>query len=147
MPQSRQTRWFAALAALVVFVLLAWLLGAVLTLTDGERVIVRVGLLTLGLIAAVALLWFLRPTDQPVVAAGGEQKDDALLAVESARGRVGRGAFDQSPLVLVLGTEGSAKTTIVTRAGLDADLLAGDATGGSSDRPAATAGVNLWKVK
>ena len=61
MARSKSTRWYAALAVLLVFVLLAWLLGGVLTLTEGERVALRVGLVVLGLMAAGSLLWFLRP--------------------------------------------------------------------------------------
>ena len=64
MARPTATRWYAALATLIVFVLLAWVLGAVLPLTEGERTVLRVGLLTLGLIAAAALLWFLRPDAQ-----------------------------------------------------------------------------------
>ena len=49
MARSKSTRWYAALVVLLAFVLLAWLLGAVLTLTDGERVALRVGLVVLGI--------------------------------------------------------------------------------------------------
>ncbi|GLC25002.1 ImcF-related family protein [Roseisolibacter agri] len=143
MARPAATRWYAALATLIVFILLAWVLGAVLPLTDGERTVLRVGLLTLGLIAAGALLWFLRP-DAPAAPAAGPGKDDALVAVAAARARLPRGAFDQRPMVLLVGTEGSCKTTVVTRAGLDAELLAGDAVG---EAPPATAAANLWLAK
>ncbi|MBV9879090.1 MAG: hypothetical protein JO180_01275, partial [Gemmatirosa sp.] len=138
MPRSSSTRWYAALAVLVVFVLLAWLLGAVLTLTDGERVVLRVALIALGLVAAGALLWFLRPRGEPIAVATGPDRDDALVAVATARARMPRGAFDARPVVLVAGSRGSCKTTVVTRAGLDAELLAGDAGEAPTDA------ANVW---
>jgi type VI secretion system protein ImpL len=143
MARPAATRWYAALATLLVFVLLAWLLGAVLPLTEGERTALRVGLLALGLIAAAALLWYLRP-DAPAAPVAGPGKDDALVAVAAARARLPRGAFDQRPLVLLVGTEGSCKTTVVTRAGLDTELLAGDAVG---DTPPTTKAANLWMAR
>jgi type VI secretion system protein ImpL len=132
-------RWYAALATLIVFLLLAWLLGAVLPLTPGERTVLQVALVALALVAAAALLWYLRP-DAPVAVAG-PTKDDALVNVGAARARLPRGGFDERPLILLVGTEGSCKTTVVTRAGMDAELLAGD---GAGDTPPATAAANLW---
>src|SRR5688500_4283885 len=136
------TRWIAALAALVLFVLLAWWLGRALARTDGERLFIRAALVTLGVVTAGSIVWFLRPKGPPPPAAS--TTDDAVAAVDAARARLPRGEFDGSPLVLLLGLEGSAKTTIVSRAGLDAELLAGDAVG---DPPAATAAANVWKVR
>jgi len=127
MARSKSTRWYAALVVLLAFILLAWLLGAVLTLTDGERVALRVGLVVLGLIAAGTLLWFLRPVDEPMTAPAASGRDEALATVAAARARLPRGAFDAKPIVLVLGSQGSCKTTVVLRSGMDPQLLAGDA--------------------
>src|SRR5437868_14030819 len=138
MAPSNSTRWFAALIALLVFVLLAWLAGAVLAQTDTERTVLWVGLIVLGLVTAGALLWYLRPQDQPAAAPTTKQKDDALVTVTAARARMPRGAFDARPLVLLVGTEGSCKTTVVLRSELDPELLAGEAVGGEA-APAATA--------
>ena len=109
MARSKSTRWYAALAVLLAFILLAWLLGGVLTLTDGERVALRVGLIVLGLAAAGALLWFLRPVDEPAVVQAAPGRDEALAAVAAARARLPRGTFDAKPIVLVLGSQGSCK--------------------------------------
>jgi len=147
MARSKSTRWYAALAVLLVFVLLAWLLGGVLTLTEGERVALRVGLVVLGLMAAGSLLWFLRPVDEPVDTPAAPGRDDALAAVAAARARLPRGAFAAKPVVLVLGSAGSCKTTVVTQSGTDAQLLAGDAPAASGGAPTATAGANLWIVR
>ncbi len=145
MARSSSTRWFAALAALIVFFLAAWLLGAVLPVGDGERVALRVGLVALGLIAAAALAWYLRPQDVPLPAAAQREGDDALTAIDTARARLPRGTFDAKAIVLVAGSTGSCKTTLVTRAGLDPELLAGDAP--SDGPPGATADANLWLVR
>src|SRR5262245_34216537 len=146
MARSKSTRWYAALAVLVAFILLAWLLGGVLPLTDGERVALRVGLIVLGLVAAVALLWFLRLVDEPTVAAA-PGRDDALAAVAAARARLPRGAFDARPIVLVLGSQGSCKTTVVTHSGTDPQLLAGDAPPAKGETPKSTANANVWLVR
>src|SRR5690349_1226324 len=146
MARSSSTRWYAALAALVVFVLLAWLLGSVLRLTEGERVVLRVALVALGLVAAGALLWFLRPRAEPVAAApAAAGRDEAVAAIAQARAGLPRGAFDARTAVLVVGSRGSCKTTVVTRAGLDAELLAGTAAPtGPTEAPAATDAANVW---
>jgi type VI secretion system protein ImpL len=143
MPRSPQTRWVAAAAALFVFALAAWLLGAAFTLTAGERAVLRGGLVVLGVALAAALVWFLRPTAP--VAAPRAAGDDALGALAAARARLGRGAFAVRPVVLVVGTAGSCKTTVVTRAGLDPVLLAGDAPATAPGAaPPPTAAANVW---
>ncbi len=147
MARSKSTRWYAALAVLVAFILLAWLLGGVLSLTDGERVALRVGLVVLGLVAAGALLWFLRPVDEPAVVAAAPGRDEALAAVAAARARLPRGAFDAKPIVLVVGSQGSCKTTVVTHSGTDPQLLAGDAPPAKGEAPKPTASANVWLVR
>jgi type VI secretion system protein ImpL len=140
------TRWLAAAALLLVFVALAWGLGRVLTLGDGERIVLRAGLVFLGLVGAVVIVWALRPREEPADAV--PTGDDALVAVDAARRRLPRGALAERPLVLVLGTAGSCKTTVVTRADLDPELLAGDgAAAGDDGAPAPTRGANLWLAR
>ena len=144
MARSPQTRWIAAIAALLFFLLAAWLFGSALTLTDAERTVLRVGLVVLGVVAAVALFWWLRPGDIPL-ATGGAEKDDALAAVTAARARLPRGAFDAKPLVLLVGAVGSTKTTVLARSGMDAALLAGDAPSlGAGDVAPPTGAANVW---
>ena len=145
MARSKSTRWYAALAVLVAFILLAWLLGGVLTLTDGERVGLRVGLIVLGLAAAGALLWYLRPVDEPEPEKASSGRDDAIAALAAARARLSRGALDAKPIVLVLGSQGSSKTTVVTHSGTDPQLLAGDAPPAAGDAPKATScAMRCW---
>ncbi|MCC6773478.1 MAG: hypothetical protein IT360_20010, partial [Gemmatimonadaceae bacterium] len=146
MARNPSTRWYSALVVLLIFVLIAWLLGAVLTLTGGEKVALQVGLLTLGLIAAGALLWYLRAREEPVADPTDKRDADVSSLVAAARSRLPRGVFDAKPLVLVLGPGGSCKSTSVLRSGTDPELLAGDAPAGT-DMPRATALANLWLVK
>lgn len=146
MSRSPQTRWVAALVALVVFLLAAWLFGSVLSLTEGERTALRVGLVVLGLCLAGALLWWLRPTRAGLpTAPKAAARDEALAALTAARARLGRGGLERRPVILVVGPEQSGRTTVVTRAGLDPALLAGDAPAlGPTDAPPATAAANVW---
>lgn len=146
MARNPSTRWYSAIAVLIIFVLLAWLLGAVLQLSDGERVALQVGLVALGLIAAAALLWYLRPRDEPVAAATDNRDADVGSLVSAARSRLPRGVFDAKPLVLVLGPEGSCKSTTVLRSGTDPELLSGDVPDGT-DAPRKTELANFWLVK
>src|SRR5436189_4659675 len=106
MARSKSTRWYAAFVVLLAFILLAWLLGAVLTLSDGERVALRVGLVVLGLVAAVALLWYLRPQDEVIVAPSSSGGEDLIAIVTAARARLPRGVFARKALVLVTGAQG-----------------------------------------
>lgn len=137
-----EKRFLAAGAALVLFLVAAWISSATMTLTPTERWVLRIVLAVLGLAAAGLILWFMRPkaTDDSAVDTSG---DDALATISAARKRLPRGTFDQRPLVLLLGSTGSCKTTVVTRSGLDPELLAGEATGDD----AATQAVNLWAVR
>src|SRR5215207_1275765 len=147
MARSKSTRWYAVLAVLLAFLLLAWLLGGVLPLTDGERVALRVGLVVLGLIAAASLLWFLRPVDEPLAGPAKPGRDEALGTIAAARARLPRGAFNAKPIVLVLGSQGSCKTTVIANCGMDPQLLAGDAPPAKGEAPTSTSGANVWLVR
>ena len=138
----RTTRWVATTATLVVFLVLAFVLATVLRLEGGDRVALLAGLSLLGALAAGLAWYVLRPADAALVA----ERDDALLAVREATGRLPRGELLAKPTVLVLGPAGATKTTVVGRSGLDPQLLAGDALGpGQQERP--TTAANVWLAK
>ncbi|HEY0928775.1 MAG TPA: ImcF-related family protein [Gemmatimonas sp.] len=137
-------RWLIAAAVLLLFIVILVVLERTMTLDTVALWVLRVGLVLLGLIAAGAILWFLRPQDQePVLDTG----DDVLLAIGAARGRLPRGSFASRALVLLLGPEGSAKTTLVSRSGGDPQLLAGDAPSGANDVPPSTKTANVWAMQ
>lgn len=145
MALSKNTsRWLIAAATLLLFLLLLVALEKSLTLDATSVWVVRIGFVLLGLVAAGAVLWFLRPQEaEPVLDPG----DDVLLAIGAARARLPRGAFASRAMVLVLGPQGSAKSTIVARSGGDPELLAGDVPSGANEVPPATKTANVWAMQ
>lgn len=136
-------RWIVAAAVLLVFILIMVVLDRTLTLDTFSRWMLRIGFVVLGLIAAGSIVWFLRPRDaEPPKDLG----DEVLLTIHAARDRLPRGQFAKRPLVLFVGPEGAAKTTIVTRSGGDPELLAGDAPKTTFDAPVTTKSANLWAM-
>ncbi|GAB1343357.1 hypothetical protein MASR1M101_24840 [Gemmatimonas sp.] len=138
------TRWLIAVGVLLLFLVLMIVLEKSMTLDTTSLWVVRIGFILLGLVAAGAVLWFLRPQEaEPVLDPG----DDVLLTIGSARARLPRGAFSSRSLVLVLGPQGSAKSTVVARSGGDPELLAGDVPPGVNDVPPSTKTANVWAMQ
>ena len=142
-PRKPATRWIIAGVVLLFFVLLMVLLSFMLTLDPVSTWVLRIGLVVLGLIAAGAILWYLRPADDVPLDAG----DDVLLALQSASAKLPRGSFLSRPMVVVVGAEGSAKTTLVARSGGTPELLAGEAPTAVTDAPVPTKTVNVWAMQ
>ena len=143
MAQSpRTTRWSASLAVLVAFILLAILLVWLLKLAGGERTVALLAFTALGMAGAGVTWHLLRP---PAIVTVNPDGDDALLALRQAAERLPRGELLNKPLVLVIGPATSGKTTAVSRSGLDAQLLAGDARGNGAEEP--TKAANIWLVR
>ncbi len=135
---SRTTRWLASLGVLLAFLIVAIVVIWLLKLTGTDRTVVVIGLALLGA-AGAALTWhLLRPSDAVTRA----ETDDAILALRQAADRLPRGELLQKSLVLVLGPPTGTKTTVVTRSGLDAQLLAGDARGTGPEE--STKAANIW---
>jgi type VI secretion system protein ImpL len=141
---SRSARaWIGGSGVLLLFVLIAWIAGALLGLEGRALWLLRGGLLLLGVLgAAVAarILWVTGP-------APDEGPDDVALALAAARERLARSSAPSSrlgrlPLTLVVGPRGSTKTTLVARTGLEPELLAGEVYRG--DLVVETEGINLW---
>ncbi len=138
--------WLITLAVLAAYLLLTWFLGGWLGLTGWDLWILRIGLWVVGFVAAGLVLWFL--LSRPAGAAPEPTQDELDLTIASARARlaaarVARGApLRDLPVVLFLGPEGSAKTSVIAHSGLEPDLIAGEVFRGAAVLP--TAGVNLW---
>jgi len=137
-------RWVLAAAALLLMVLLIVVIERTTTLDPTQTWVLRIAFVLLGLVLAGALLWYLRPQDQEPVLDPG---DDVLLAIGGARSRLPRGSFASRAMVLVLGPEGSAKTTVISRSGGDPELLAGEAPTGVNEVPPSTRTANVWAMQ
>ncbi len=147
---SRRTRiWLFAGIGLLAWIVLAWLLGGLLGLEGRELRLVRLGLPVLGVVAAGVLVWYflaeLREQEGPNVPVEG---DEIALAIGSIQRRLAETKaaderrLSQLPLVLCLGPVGSGKTTVISRSGLDPDLLVGEVQRGEAI--VATGLVNAW---
>ena len=122
-------------AAAVAFVLS--LILALVTRYTGLQgpvlLLLRIGLVLLGLVVAGALVWYRQRQKKSVRASNGEAVDttpvDDLLRQADARlagsPQSGVKHLRDLPLLYVLGESGSAKTTAVIKSGLEPELLAG----------------------
>jgi type VI secretion system protein ImpL len=157
------------LVSLFLYVSLAWV-GAAYLYT-GPEIIHRALLLTaIGLIAILAFLilsrvfgWWrlwraraasksprpqstpsapLHPDDQAMLALIAEA-NSALAKAPSFQGKVGEQPLSTLPLYLLLGPEGSGKTSAFVASGLEPQLLAGEGTTPVSS----TRLANLWFAK
>ncbi|MEP6990735.1 MAG: type VI secretion protein IcmF/TssM N-terminal domain-containing protein, partial [bacterium] len=135
-----------ALAVFAAYVFVAVILVFALHLHGTKVWEVCASLALLGLISAAVLLYYFRDDLRKPVAGSPAGSIDATLAAARAHlvtaQRLNRPSFGALPVLLVLGPQGSTKTTTVVRSGLDPELLAGDVFRGETVTP--TAGVNLW---
>lgn len=127
----------------------AWFSGTALGLQGRDLLLFRGGLALLGFIATVAIVWFAlrRPAKSPPPAVSDDGREiDAVVATAKSRLASSRqtsaAGLHKLPVVLLLGSEGSAKTTAVVRSGLDPELLAGEVFRGETVAP--TRSINLW---
>ena len=139
---SKRTKiWLLTVVALLVWAVVAWFVGRALGGAHA-RWLLTGGLWTLGLITAVTVLWYLWPDAGPTRLAAGTSRDDLDTLLDAAREKLraapgaNRRALADTPTVLLLGSEGSAKTTVVAQSGLEPELLAGSAFGLHRDVPA-----------
>jgi type VI secretion system protein ImpL len=143
---SRMARaWSGGLGVASFFLLVAWATGTLLGLEGTSLWLLRGGLILLGLVAAALLarlLWVSGPDPSDE---GGPDDVDLTLAAAGRRlagAGAGGGRLGRLPLTLVLGPRGSTKTTLLSKAGLDTELLAGEVMQGET--VVDTEGVNVW---
>jgi len=162
-----QFRWehLAAVALAIVILLLAWFVGPIFHLAGANLLILRAGIILLGVVAIIGLLLWARshqpplPTseERPAIPAvpkipgsassGAASQDiDILIREASAKvaaARLGAGAkLSALPAVFLLGETASGKTSVMDQSGLDAELLAGQVFQENSIVP--TRAANLW---
>ena len=140
--------WLAAIAVLVLFLAAGFGLTALIGLAAKRALIFRLVFVLLGVAAAVLTLVLLlrRAAAQPAAPADGSEDVDLAFAGAQARLRASRSAAESRigrlPVVLVMGPQGSTKSSIVTHSGMDADLLHGEVFRGETVMP--TDPVNVW---
>ncbi len=132
--------------AIGVVGLLGWYAGNLLGLGGLKLWLFRGGLWLLGILL-VFLVYRLLPKKEKGPATASEDAEITSILATAARrlagsGVTGKKGFRSLPVVLFLGPAGSAKTSVVQRAGVETDLLAGD--GDSGEPPPPTPNLNLW---
>jgi type VI secretion system protein ImpL len=160
-----QLRWeyLAAVALAIVILLLAWFVVPIFHLSGANALVLRAGIILLGVVAVIGLLLWARSHQplpvtedrpaQPTAGApppgggGGASQDIDILvrdaAAKVAAARLAAGATLSSlPAVFLLGETAAGKTSIMDQSGLDAELLAGQVFQENSIVP--TRSANLW---
>jgi type VI secretion system protein ImpL len=103
----------------------------------------------LGAAVAVLIGWFLHQRARRSASAAAADEIDTAFTHAGQRLAAARlqgvRTLSDLPLVLVLGPEGSAKTTTIIHSGLEPDLLAGETARGQTVAP--TTNVNLWYAR
>src|SRR5215208_133979 len=150
----RAKLWLGGVVAFFTFCIAAWRLAGMLGLQSKDAWMLRGGLLPLLVAVAGVLIYTFRDRllgDASAAAAAPGVADDIdamvaaaekQLAASRAAGKTAGRSIGAHPAVVVLGPEGSAKTTTVVRSGLEPELLAGDVFRGETVAP--TPAVNLW---
>ena len=164
-----QWEYLAAGAAAIVVLMLTWFAGPIFHVVGTNAIVLRAGILLLGVIAIIGLLLWARSSrpslpvaeEIPVPAApaavtsagafvaasaGAAQDVDILIneaASKVAAARLAAGAkLSSLPVVFLLGETGAGKTSAMDQSGLDAELLAGQVYQESTIVPTRVA--NLW---
>ncbi|MGH9742697.1 MAG: hypothetical protein ACRD51_10135, partial [Candidatus Acidiferrum sp.] len=160
----------AAGAAAIVVLMLTWFAGPIFHVVGTNALVLRAGIVLLGVIAIIGLLLWARSARpslpatpeihaQPPAAlsaasagisasasSGASQDVDILIREASgkvAAARLAAGAkLSSLPVVFLLGDSGAGKSSAMDQSGLDAELLAGQVYQESTIVPTRVA--NLW---
>ena len=141
---------YVAAAVAVVLSLLFTYLTRFLGLQGSALLIARIVLVLLGLAIAGAIVWYAQKRKKEAAGDGGEAADtasvDAVLREAdkrlSASPQTGVKRLRDLPLLYILGERSSSKTTVVTKSGLEPELLAGEVYREKSMVPTGVA--NVW---
>ena len=145
--------WLWSALAFVIYAILIFLAPWPLHLEGRDAWLLRGGLWLLGLVVAGTIVWYLisriRSESAPEpLDVDNDEMDAAVAAAQQrlAASKVAGGAkLGALPAVLVFGPQGSTKTTVLLRSGLEPELLAGEALRGDQTVP--TRLVNLWYAR
>ena len=148
------TIYWGAGAALVAYLIIAWIVGSLLHLDASRFYALFAILAVLGIGATGAFLWFWKKTRGSAAGDGGQgtaplEKDEEIDAlVREAENRLAasnlaKGAkLNNMPLVFVIGDTASTKTSSILHSGLDPELLAGSVYQDTTVVPTRLA--NIW---
>ena len=153
-----QWEYLAAIAAAILVLMATWFSVPIFHVVGTNAVVLRLGILLLGIIAIVGfLLWVRskrpsppesedRPAQSSASSAGAAQDVDLLIREAStkvAAARLAAGAkLFALPAVFLLGDSGAGKTSAMDQSSLDAELLSGQVYQESTIIPTRVA--NLW---
>src|SRR4051812_31626955 len=145
MKQNTKT-WLIAITVFLVYLVIAIGISIALKLHGGVLWGVVIGLIVAGLISAWLVYRFLRSDQPPPPSGPPAGSPEAILAAARAQLTTARHVvnpkFGSLPVLLVVGPENSAKTTVVVRSGMEPELLAGDVFRGDTVTP--TEAINTW---
>jgi type VI secretion system protein ImpL len=154
-----QWQHLAAGAAAIVVLMLTWFGPQIFHAVGTNAIVLRGGILLLGVIAIIGLLLWARSlmpaqpgaeesASEPSGVTGGAASQDVDILIREAAGKVAAARLAAGaklsalPTVFLLGESGGGKTSAMDQSGLDAELLAGQAYQESSIVPTRVA--NLW---
>src|SRR5580693_8968791 len=154
-----QWQHLAAGAAAIVVLMLTWFGPQIFHAAGTNAIVLRGGILLLGVIAVIGLLLWARSSMPQLPgseessapqagASGGAASQDIDILVREAAGKVAAARLaagaklSSLPTVFLLGETGGGKTSAMDQSGLDAELLAGQVFQESSIVPTRVA--NLW---
>ncbi|MGA9623225.1 MAG: hypothetical protein WBQ65_02050, partial [Bryobacteraceae bacterium] len=141
-------------AALLGYLVLAWLAGSALHLDTSRFYLLFAILAVLGIGGAVVFIWLwskVRPQSAGAAGATGVPSgpdDEIDSLVRDAEGRLASSNLAQGaklsnlPVVFVIGEPGSTKTSTLLNSGLDPELLAGNVYQDNAVAPTRVA--NIW---
>src|ERR1700730_17752005 len=154
-----QWQHLAAGAAVIVVLMMTWFGPQILHATGSNALVLRGGILLLGVIAFIGLLLWARSSMPPMPASedgpapsagasGGAASQGVDILIREAAGKVAAARLAAGaklsalPAVFLIGETGGGKTSAMDQSGLDAELLAGQVYQESSIVPTRVA--NLW---
>jgi type VI secretion system protein ImpL len=150
---AAMTIYWGAGAALIGYLVIAWIVGSMLHLDASRFYILFSILAVLGIGAAAAFLWFWNKahkgaTDGRQSTGSMEQDDEIDALVHEAENRLASSNLAKGaklmnlPMVFVIGDSGSTKTSTILHSGLDPELLAGNVYQDTTVLPTRLA--NIW---
>ena len=141
-------------AVLLVYLVLAWLLGGWLGLEGTQLWVLRIGLMLIGVAAAGAVIWYVRKNKSAAGgggaddAAGGSGDEEVNQLIRDAEARLAGAKIEQGarignlPAIFLVGDAGSTKTSILLNSGMEPELLAGQVY--QNNNVVSTRAANVW---